>query len=168
MANLCTLDFTKMAFGSAKCNLIRLGGGSDGDTAAWFSSVSYVVPHNQIRTAPPQALSHYAAAAVFGFLFLQLNKSRESRSPCCPPAWSDFLIIYVSIHGNKHLLFLCVQTINSTDPVLINRLPVWILWMTLLDSLLFPLKNKRFLSPKLWLTGFVVTFVKWLVLSNAS
>ena len=116
-------------------------------------------------TAPPQALSHCAAAAVFGFpYFFATEQITGIKIPLLLPVWSDFLIIYVSIHGNKHLLFLCVQTINSTDPVLINRLPVWILWMTLLDSLLFPLKNKRFLSPKLWilLTGFVVTFVKWL------
>ena len=129
----------------------------------WSTPQSYMDPFTT-NTAPPQALSHYAAAAVFGFPFFATKQITGIKIPLLPPVWSDFLTIYVSIHGNKHLLFLCVQTINSTDPVLINHLPVWIFWMTLLDSLLFPLKNKRFLSPKLWilLTGFVVTFVKWL------
>ena len=39
-----------MAFGSAKCNIIRLWRGSDGDTVVWFISVRYGVPRNHIRT----------------------------------------------------------------------------------------------------------------------
>lgn len=51
---------------------------------------------------------------------------------------------YWPTFAHSILLIVCVQTINSTDPCNHKPPPCGVLWMTLLDSLLFSSKTKGF------------------------